>query len=70
MAAAVWTADLARGRRIARRLRAGTVWQNTYDGGDMATPFGGMKASGFGRDRSLHALDGSAQRKTTWMAIG
>ncbi len=69
-AAAVWTADLARGRRIARRRRAARIWVNTYDAADMATPFGGMNASGFGHDRSPHALDSPAQPKTTWMAIG
>lgn len=69
LAAAVWSADGRRATRIARALRAGTVWINTYDAGDYATPFGGMKASGAGRDRSLAALDAYAHAKTTWMAL-
>jgi gamma-glutamyl-gamma-aminobutyraldehyde dehydrogenase/4-guanidinobutyraldehyde dehydrogenase/NAD-dependent aldehyde dehydrogenase len=69
LAAAVWTADARRAGRIARALRAGTVWVNTYDAGDLSTPFGGMKASGAGRDRSLHALDASTHLKTTWISL-
>jgi acyl-CoA reductase-like NAD-dependent aldehyde dehydrogenase len=57
LAAAVWTRDLATAGRLARRLRAGTVWVNTFDAASLATPFGGMRDSGHGRDRSLHALD-------------
>lgn len=69
LAAAVWTADGRRAARVARALRAGTVWVNTYDAGDYATPFGGMKASGAGRDRSLAALEAYTHAKTTWMAL-
>ena len=69
LAASVWTRDVATAGQVARRLRAGTVWVNTYDAGDIATPFGGMKASGHGRDRSLHALEHYTQLKTTWIAL-
>jgi len=70
LAAAVWTSDLSRAHRVARQLRAGTVWVNTFDISDLATPFGGYKASGFGgRDRSLHAFDHLTQLKTTWIAL-
>jgi acyl-CoA reductase-like NAD-dependent aldehyde dehydrogenase len=70
LAAAVWTRDLSRAHRVARELRAGTVWVNTFDISDLATPFGGYKASGFGgRDRSLHAFDHLTQLKTTWIAL-
>lgn len=70
LAAAVWTSDVARAHRVARELRAGTVWVNTFDISDLATPFGGYKASGFGgRDRSLHAFDHVTQLKTTWIAL-
>jgi gamma-glutamyl-gamma-aminobutyraldehyde dehydrogenase/4-guanidinobutyraldehyde dehydrogenase/NAD-dependent aldehyde dehydrogenase len=70
LAAAVWTSDLSTAGRLARRLRAGTVWVNTFDASSLATPFGGMKDSGYGRDRSLHALDSYTQLKTTWIALG
>jgi acyl-CoA reductase-like NAD-dependent aldehyde dehydrogenase len=69
LAAAVWTADLGTAHRVASRLRAGTVWVNTYDMVDNALPFGGFKQSGFGRDKSLHAIDGYTQLKTTWIDI-
>jgi 4-guanidinobutyraldehyde dehydrogenase/NAD-dependent aldehyde dehydrogenase len=70
LAAAVWTRDISKAHKMARALRAGTVWVNTYDAVDMTTPFGGYKQSGFGRDRSLHALDKYTQLKTTWINVG
>ena len=70
LAAAVWTRDITTAHRMARGLRAGTVWVNTYDAVDMSTPFGGFKQSGFGRDRSLHAFDKYTQLKTTWINVG
>jgi gamma-glutamyl-gamma-aminobutyraldehyde dehydrogenase/4-guanidinobutyraldehyde dehydrogenase/NAD-dependent aldehyde dehydrogenase len=69
LAAALWTSDLRTAGRLARRLRAGTVWVNTFDASSMATPFGGFKDSGHGRDRSLHALEGYTQLKTTWISL-
>jgi acyl-CoA reductase-like NAD-dependent aldehyde dehydrogenase len=69
LAAAVWTRDLGAAGTLARRLRAGTVWVNTWDASTLATPFGGFKHSGHGRDRSLHALDAYTHLKTTWMAF-
>ena len=55
--------------RLARALRAGTVFVNTFDTADITVPFGGFKQSGFGRDKSLHALDGYTQLKTTWIDL-
>jgi acyl-CoA reductase-like NAD-dependent aldehyde dehydrogenase len=69
LAASVWTADLKTAHRTARALRAGVVWVNTFDAGDVMTPFGGFKASGFGRDRSLHALTAYSALKTTWINL-
>ncbi len=69
LAAAVWTRDVSTAGRLARRLRAGTVWVNTFDAASIATPFGGMRDSGHGRDRSLHALDSYSQLKTTWISL-
>jgi gamma-glutamyl-gamma-aminobutyraldehyde dehydrogenase/4-guanidinobutyraldehyde dehydrogenase/NAD-dependent aldehyde dehydrogenase len=56
--------------RVARDLRAGTVWVNAFDVADVITPFGGFKNSGSGRDRSLHALDSYSALKTTWINLG
>ena len=69
LAAAVWTRDVSTAGRLARRLRAGTVWVNTFDAASLATPFGGVRDSGHGRDRSLHALDSYTQLKTTWISL-
>ena len=64
LAAAVRTADLSKAHRTAQ-LRAGSVWVNQYDGGDMTAPFGGFKQSGNGRDKSLHAFDKYTELKAT-----
>ena len=66
LAASIWTSNLG-AHRLARRLRAGTVSVNTVDALGPATPFGGFKQSGFGRDLSLHALDKYTGLKTTWI---
>ncbi|SAI03130.1 aldehyde dehydrogenase [Bordetella trematum] len=65
----LWTADLSRAHRMARRLRAGLVWVNCYFDGDISVPFGGVKQSGFGRDKSLHALDKYTTLKSTWFKL-
>ena len=70
LAAAVWTNDLGRAHRVSRALRAGTVWVNCYEEGDMTVPFGGVKLSGNGRDKSHHALDEYTDLKTTWVNHG
>ncbi|MAW79495.1 MAG: aldehyde dehydrogenase PuuC [Parvularcula sp.] len=69
LAAGIWTADIDKAHRAARTLRAGNVWVNCWDGSDITTPFGGFKQSGFGRDRSLHALDKYTELKTIWIEL-
>ena len=53
---------------MSNALRGGTVWVNTYARSSLATPFGGFKQSGFGRDRSPHAIDKYVDFKTIWTA--
>lgn len=67
LAAAVWTSNLNTAHKVAKALRAGSVWINHYDGGDMTAPFGGFKQSGNGRDKSLHAFDKYTEIKATWL---
>ena len=52
--------------RLSRAIRAGAVWVNTYDRSLLTAPFGGFKQSGFGRDRSPHAIDKYMDFKTIW----
>src|SRR5262249_5203734 len=70
LASAIFTAGINKAFKFAKGLRAGSVWVNTYDGGDITTPFGGYKQSGIGRDKSLHAFDKCTQAKTTWIQLG
>ncbi|WP_407313638.1 aldehyde dehydrogenase [Pseudomonas sp. nanlin1] len=69
LAAAVWTANISKAHLTAKALRAGSVWVNQYDGGDMTAPFGGFKQSGNGRDKSLHAFDKYTELKSTWIKL-
>ena len=69
LGAAVWTRDLSRAHRISRRLKAGSVFVNNYNDGDMTVSFGGYKQSGNGRDKSLHALEKFTELKTIWIAL-
>ncbi|MEG9623618.1 MULTISPECIES: aldehyde dehydrogenase [Pseudomonas] len=69
LAASVWSDDLNRAHRVARRLKAGTVSVNTVDALDVVVPFGGGRQSGFGRDLSLHSFDKYTQLKTTWFQL-
>lgn len=69
LAAGVWTSSLSKAHLTAKALRAGSVWVNQYDGGDMTAPFGGFKQSGNGRDKSLHAFDKYTELKATWIKL-
>ncbi|MNT74148.1 NAD/NADP-dependent betaine aldehyde dehydrogenase [compost metagenome] len=70
LAGAVFTGDMDRAHRFSEAIHAGTVWINTYDMSNFATPFGGFKQSGFGRDRSVHAIDKYCDYKTIWQQFG
>lgn len=70
LAASVFTANTRQAVRTAREIRAGTVTVNCYGEGDISTPFGGYKQSGFGgRDNSVHAHDQFTQLKTIWIDL-
>jgi len=69
LAAAVWTRDVSKAHRIARAIKAGTVWINTYNLYDPALPFGGFKESGFGRDQGRDALEKYTQTKSVWVNL-
>jgi gamma-glutamyl-gamma-aminobutyraldehyde dehydrogenase len=69
LAAGLWTSDINRALRGARRLKAGLVWVNGWDACDITMPFGGFKQSGFGRDRSLHALHKYADLKSVSVTL-
>jgi aldehyde dehydrogenase (NAD+) len=67
LAAGLWTRDIKRAHRLARRIRAGTVWINTYRAITFNSPFGGFKESGFGRVNGAEAVDGFLQTKSVWV---
>ena len=69
LTAAVWSRDITTAHRVAKSLRAGTVYVNCYDADDITVPFGGFKQSGNGRDKSLHAMDKYTELKTTWVDL-
>ncbi|WP_044747140.1 aldehyde dehydrogenase family protein [Bacillus alveayuensis] len=69
LAAGVWTRDVAKAHYIANNLRAGTVWVNCYNVFDAASPFGGYKESGIGREMGSYALDNYTEVKSVWVAI-
>ncbi|WP_017031592.1 aldehyde dehydrogenase family protein, partial [Vibrio breoganii] len=69
LAAGIWTSDMSTAIKCSRALRAGTVFVNNWDGGDMTMPFGGYKQSGNGRDKSLHALHKYTEVKSTWIEL-
>jgi len=69
LAAAVWTKDVKKAHQVARAVKAGTVWINTYNLYDVALPFGGYKQSGFGRELGREALDQYTQTKSVWLDL-
>ncbi|MBO9499172.1 MAG: aldehyde dehydrogenase [Novosphingobium sp.] len=65
LAAGLWTRDAGRAHRVAARIEAGMVWVNTYRYIRWSTPYGGVKASGWGRENGVEALDSYLETKTT-----
>jgi gamma-glutamyl-gamma-aminobutyraldehyde dehydrogenase len=68
LAAGVWTGSVKNAHRAAKTIKAGVVWVNCFDRGLFSVPFGGFKQSGFGRDKSLHAMDKYSDLKAIWFA--
>jgi aldehyde dehydrogenase (NAD+) len=68
LAAGVWTRDVAKAHYIAENLRAGTVWVNCYNAFDAASPFGGYKQSGIGREMGSYALNSYTEVKSVWIS--
>ncbi|AGB74580.1 MULTISPECIES: aldehyde dehydrogenase [Rhizobium] len=69
LASAVWTSNMSCAHRMVRGIRAGVVHVNTYGGSDNSVPLGGVKQSGNGHDKSLHALDKYVDLKTAWIQL-
>lgn len=69
LSSSVWTSSLSRAHRMVRKIKAGVVHVNTYGGSSVSVPLGGVKQSGNGHDKSLHALDKYINLKTAWIAL-
>ncbi len=69
LAAGVWSADMGRVQRFAKKARAGTVWINTYGYTDVRLPWGGERDSGLGREHGTAALDNFTEPKAVWMNL-
>jgi aldehyde dehydrogenase (NAD+) len=69
LAGAIWTRDVKKAHRAARALQAGTVWINAYNLYDAASPYGGTKASGFGRESGMGSLEFYTQTKSVWVDL-
>ena len=70
LAAGVWSADIGRVHRFVRRLKAGTVWANTYGPTDVRLPWGGARDSGFGREHGDAAIENFTESKAVWINTG
>jgi len=69
LSAGIWTKDISKAHRFARKIHAGTVWVNCYNAFDVAMPFGGFKDSGFGRELGKQALELYTGEKAVWVAL-
>ncbi|MBL8164518.1 MAG: aldehyde dehydrogenase family protein [Anaerolineae bacterium] len=70
LAAGLWTRDLQTAHRFAARMQAGTIWVNTWGDTDAASPFGGYKQSGHGREMGKEAIDLYSEVKSVWIRVG
>ena len=70
LGAGVWTQSVRRAHTMARKIKAGTVWVNTYRAVSFLMPFGGYKASGLGRENGAEAIEGYLQSKSVWINNG
>jgi len=69
LSAGIWTRDITRAHRFAKAIKAGVVWINTYNMMNAASPFGGYKQSGYGREMGKHALELYTQVKSVWVDL-
>lgn len=69
LSAGVWTSNLSRAHKMVRSVQAGVVHVNTYGGADNSVPLGGVKQSGNGHDKSMHAFDKYFDLKTAWISL-
>ncbi len=69
LSAGIWTKDITRAHRFAKAVRAGVVWINTYNMFNAASPFGGYKQSGYGREMGKHALEMYTHVKSVWVDL-
>jgi len=69
LAAGVWTRDIRRAHRLAKQIRAGTIWINTYRALSYASPFGGFRSSGYGKENGIEAVREYTQVKSVWVEI-
>lgn len=69
LAAAIWTKDIKKAHRLAKEIKAGTVWINTYNNYDAAMPYGGYKMSGFGVESGMAAFEFYSQSKSVWVDL-
>lgn len=69
LSAGIWTRDIVRAHRFAKEIKAGVVWINTFNMFNPASPFGGYKQSGYGREMGKHALELYTQVKSVWIDL-
>lgn len=69
LSAGIWTKDITRAHRFAKQVKAGVIWINTYNMFNAASPFGGYKQSGYGREMGKHALEMYTQVKSVWVDL-